>query len=79
MVKATGSETCGGACPAAAAVLRAPSQYIRAAEVAASPTAHGGTAADAFDVVIPPLPGYGFSAKPAAGWAWTASPAPGRC
>jgi pimeloyl-ACP methyl ester carboxylesterase len=33
------------------------------------PTAHGGTAADAFDVVIPSLPGYGFSEKPAAnGW-----------
>ena len=28
------------------------------------PTAHGGTAADAFDVVIPSLPGYGFSGKP---------------
>src|SRR3982750_3289080 len=27
------------------------------------PTAHGGTAADAFDVVIPSLPGYGFSGK----------------
>ncbi|MBF6170782.1 epoxide hydrolase family protein [Nocardia blacklockiae] len=25
------------------------------------PTAHGGTAADAFDVVIPTLPGFGFS------------------
>lgn len=33
------------------------------------PTAHGGTAADAFDVVIPSLPGYGFSAKPTElGW-----------
>jgi hypothetical protein len=33
------------------------------------PTAHGGTAADAFDVVIPSMPGYGFSGKPtAAGW-----------
>ena len=33
------------------------------------PTAYGGTAADAFDVVIPSMPGYGFSAKPtAAGW-----------
>ena len=33
------------------------------------PTAHGGTEADAFDVVIPSIPGYGFSAKPtAAGW-----------
>ncbi|CAD6552783.1 hypothetical protein LMG28727_05420 [Paraburkholderia kirstenboschensis] len=34
-----------------------------------NPTAHGGTAADAFDVVIPSLPGYGFSGKPtASGW-----------
>ncbi|BAO91126.1 epoxide hydrolase family protein [Caballeronia cordobensis] len=34
-----------------------------------NPTAHGGSAADAFDVVIPSLPGYGFSGKPAAtGW-----------
>jgi pimeloyl-ACP methyl ester carboxylesterase len=33
------------------------------------PTAHGGTAADAFDVVIPSIPGYGFSARPTeAGW-----------
>lgn len=28
------------------------------------PTAYGGTPADAFDVVIPSLPGYGFSGKP---------------
>jgi pimeloyl-ACP methyl ester carboxylesterase len=34
-----------------------------------NPTAHGGSAADAFDVVIPSLPGYGFSGKPTAtGW-----------
>jgi pimeloyl-ACP methyl ester carboxylesterase len=34
-----------------------------------NPTAHGGTAADAFDVVIPSLPGYGFSGKPRdTGW-----------
>ncbi len=33
------------------------------------PTAHGGSASDAFDVVIPSLPGYGFSGKPTApGW-----------
>jgi len=33
------------------------------------PTAHGGSAADAFHVVIPSMPGYGFSSKPtAAGW-----------
>ncbi len=30
------------------------------------PTAHGGGAEDAFDLVIPSLPGYGFSAKPTA-------------
>jgi pimeloyl-ACP methyl ester carboxylesterase len=33
------------------------------------PPAHGGDAADAFDVVVPSMPGYGFSAKPTApGW-----------
>jgi pimeloyl-ACP methyl ester carboxylesterase len=33
------------------------------------PTAHGGTEADAFHLVIPSLPGYGFSGKPMApGW-----------
>lgn len=33
------------------------------------PTAHGGAAGDAFDVVIPSLPGFGFSDKPKApGW-----------
>src|SRR5262245_12434826 len=43
------------------------------------PTEYGGTASDAFDVVIPSLPGYGFSGTPTAiGWdpiriarAWT--------
>jgi pimeloyl-ACP methyl ester carboxylesterase len=34
-----------------------------------NPTAHGADAADAFDLVVPSLPGHGFSAKPAAtGW-----------
>ena len=34
-----------------------------------NPTAHGGSASDAFDVVIPSLPGYGFSGKPTStGW-----------
>ncbi len=33
------------------------------------PTAHGGSADDAFDVVIPSIPGYGFSGKPTtSGW-----------
>jgi pimeloyl-ACP methyl ester carboxylesterase len=34
-----------------------------------NPTAHGASAADAFHLVIPSLPGHGFSAKPATtGW-----------
>jgi pimeloyl-ACP methyl ester carboxylesterase len=34
-----------------------------------NPAAHGGNASDAFDIVIPSLPGYGFSGKPTAtGW-----------
>jgi pimeloyl-ACP methyl ester carboxylesterase len=44
-----------------------------------NPTAHGASASDAFDLVIPSMPGYGFSGKPTAtGWdpariarAWT--------
>jgi len=31
------------------------------------PVAYGGKAADAFDVVVPSLPGYGFSGKPTSG------------
>jgi pimeloyl-ACP methyl ester carboxylesterase len=35
----------------------------------ADPTAHGASASDAFHVVIPSMPGYGFSGKPAStGW-----------
>jgi pimeloyl-ACP methyl ester carboxylesterase len=34
-----------------------------------NPTAHGGSASDAFDVVIPSMPGYGYSGKPTmTGW-----------
>jgi pimeloyl-ACP methyl ester carboxylesterase len=34
-----------------------------------NPTAHGGNASDAFDVVIPSIPGYGYSGKPTTtGW-----------
>ena len=33
------------------------------------PAAHGGSATDAFDLVVPSIPGYGFSAEPAEiGW-----------
>jgi len=34
-----------------------------------NPTAHGGTASDAFHLVIPSMPGYGYSGKPSnTGW-----------
>ena len=43
------------------------------------PTAHGASASDAFHIVIPSLPGYGFSAKPSApGWTPPESPVRGR-
>jgi pimeloyl-ACP methyl ester carboxylesterase len=44
-------------------------EQLKIIEPLTNPTAHGGTAADAFHLVIPSLPGYGFSAKPTAtGW-----------
>jgi pimeloyl-ACP methyl ester carboxylesterase len=54
-------------------------EQLKVIDPLTNPTAHGGSASDAFDVVIPSLPGYGFSAKPTAlGWdpvhiarAWT--------
>jgi len=54
-------------------------EQLKIIEPLTNPTAHGGSAADAFDVVIPSLPGYGYSGKPKKpGWnpvsiasAWT--------
>ena len=54
-------------------------EQIKIIDPLTNPTAHGGSAVDAFHVVIPSLPGYGFSGKPTApGWtpitiakAWT--------
>ena len=44
-------------------------EQLKIFEPLTNPTAHGGSASDAFDVVIPSLPGYGFSGKPTAtGW-----------
>ncbi|MEI9949019.1 MAG: epoxide hydrolase family protein [Pseudomonadota bacterium] len=44
-------------------------EQLKIIEPLTNPTAHGGSAADAFDVVIPSLPGHGFSGKPTAqGW-----------
>jgi hypothetical protein len=41
-------------------------EQLKIIEPLTDPTAHGASASDAFDVVIPSLPGYGFSAKPTA-------------
>jgi pimeloyl-ACP methyl ester carboxylesterase len=44
-------------------------EQLKLIEPLTNPTAYGGAAADAFDVVIPSIPGYGFSGKPTtAGW-----------
>jgi pimeloyl-ACP methyl ester carboxylesterase len=44
-------------------------EQLKIIEPLTNPTAHGGNASDAFDLVIPSIPGYGFSGKPAAaGW-----------
>jgi pimeloyl-ACP methyl ester carboxylesterase len=44
-------------------------EQLKVIDPLTNPTAHGGSATDAFDVVIPSLPGYGFSGKPTApGW-----------
>ncbi|MFE2581965.1 epoxide hydrolase [Streptomyces sp. NPDC059378] len=44
-------------------------EQLEIIEPLTDPTAHGGQASDAFHVVIPSIPGYGFSGKPTAkGW-----------
>jgi len=44
-------------------------EQLKIIEPLTNPTAHGGNASDAFDVVIPSMPGYGFSGKPSnTGW-----------
>ncbi|MER5601766.1 epoxide hydrolase family protein [Streptomyces sp. NPDC002265] len=42
-------------------------EQLKLIEPLTDPTAHGGDAADAFHVVIPSMPGYGFSGKPTSG------------
>jgi pimeloyl-ACP methyl ester carboxylesterase len=54
-------------------------EQLKIVDPLTNPTAHGGSASDAFDLVIPSIPGYGFSGKPTTtGWdpahiarAWT--------
>ncbi len=44
-------------------------EIVKAIGPLTDPAAHGGRAEDAFDVVIPSMPGYGFSERPkGAGW-----------
>jgi pimeloyl-ACP methyl ester carboxylesterase len=44
-------------------------EQLKIIEPLTNPTAHGGSAEDAFDLVIPSLPGHGFSGKPVVvGW-----------
>jgi pimeloyl-ACP methyl ester carboxylesterase len=44
-------------------------EQLKLVERLVDPTAHGGTEADAFHVVLPSMPGYGFSGKPTTpGW-----------
>ncbi|MGE5763196.1 MAG: epoxide hydrolase family protein, partial [Mycobacterium leprae] len=44
-------------------------EQLKIIEPLTNPTAHGASAADAFHLVIPSLPGYGFSGKPTTpGW-----------
>lgn len=44
-------------------------EQLKIVDPLTNPTAHGASAEDAFHIVIPSMPGYGFSGKPAAtGW-----------
>jgi pimeloyl-ACP methyl ester carboxylesterase len=44
-------------------------EQMKIIEPLTNPTAHGGKAEDAFDVVVPSIPGYGFSGRPnTTGW-----------
>ncbi len=44
-------------------------EFLKAIGPLTDPTAHGGSAEDAFDLIMPSIPGYGFSGKPTGtGW-----------
>jgi len=44
-------------------------EFLKVIAPLTDPTAHGGRAEDAFDLVVPSMPGYGFSGKPkVTGW-----------
>ena len=44
-------------------------EQLKIVDLLTDPTAHGASASDAFHVVIPSMPGYGFSGRPTTtGW-----------
>jgi pimeloyl-ACP methyl ester carboxylesterase len=45
-------------------------ELLKVVDPLVNPTAHGGRAEDAFHLVLPSYPGYGFSGKPQKGAAW---------
>ena len=49
-------------------------RYAKVIGLLTDPGAHGADPADAFDVVVPDMPGYGYSGRPAR--RWTPSPWP---
>ena len=53
-------------------------EQLKIVDPLTNPTAHGASASDAFHLVIPSMPGYGFSEKPTTtGWGPIGSQAPG--
>ena len=54
------------AAPALTRLARLFFRFYKLLPLLTDPARHGGTADDAFDVVVPSLPGYGFSDKPLA-------------
>ena len=55
-------------------------EQLKIIEPLTNPTSHGASAEDAFHLVIPSLPGHGFSGKPTAtGWDPVRTRGPGRC
>lgn len=45
-----------------------PFEMLKSVGPLTDPTAHGGKAEDAFDLILPTYPGYGFSGKPTEAW-----------
>ena len=48
-------------------------RYTKVIGLLTDPAAHGADPADAFDVIVPDIPGFGYSDRPPA---WTPSPSP---